>query len=499
MKKLTLLILLFSISIVASLAFPKFEAGKRYHIICQWSPNGCVVDGASVGQNTPLYYLRTATQSDEAAWYIETAEYGGFNIINVKTGQYVTYDGVRQDSPELRRYVSMTDRPDGDNSAWYFSLLDDGDYEICNMAHDEQIWDLRESSYCVGTYNNPNYPNRNQIFYFTDEDGNRVPERQPNDMGWGFNVSSWLDATEESADGWTFTGDSWRDPNWGDYYNDGAYVSSPFLERWHESWYGPLNDGTMSQTLTNLPAGKYEVCAHVIAVYQGGGNGTPANGVYFFANDQQTACSTYNERPESYAVEATVGEDGILTLGMKIENTNANWVAFDNLWLIFMGTEEEMIEGEKEKIRKELADYFSASEIEARINQAGDNFDDLEKLRQSISTLAGIDPIAKALKNLTIDGRKPVWVKSHDLYLCPVPLEQFDGNYKAHINYEQREGYGVLGIGGKYVSPDTDYTFADISSGNEYALRVAADDGTVIQKRLTFTSLPVVKRRTWPI
>ena len=183
MKKLYLLILTFSLSIVASLAFPKFEAGKRYHIICQWSPNGCVVDGASVGQNTPLYYLRTATQSDEAAWYIETAEYGGFNIINVKTGQYVTYDGVRQDSPELRRYVSMTDRPDGDNSAWYFSLLDDGDYEICNMAHDEQIWDLRESSYCVGTYNNPNYPNRNQIFYFTDEDGNRVPERQPNDMG----------------------------------------------------------------------------------------------------------------------------------------------------------------------------------------------------------------------------------------------------------------------------------------------------------------------------
>ena len=494
MKKLYLLILTFSLSIVASLAFPKFEAGKRYHIVCQQFPNGCVVDGASAGTNTPLYYQQWASQNDEAAWIIDNVEGYCCYIINAKTGQYITYDGVRQDSPELRRYVSMTDEPNEDKSLWIISKLQDGNYCIRNVEEQVQLWDVRTSSFCVGTYNNPNSPNTNQTFYFTDEEGNRVAERQSNDIGWGFVVYSWLDATEESADGWTFIGDEWRDPNWGDYYSqDGSSVTTPFLERWHDNWYGPLSDGMISQTLTNLPAGKYEVSVDVIAVRQSGGNGTPANGVTFFANDQSTECSTYNERPQTYAVEATVAEDGKLTLGIKIEDTNANWVAFDNLWLIFMGTEEEMMEGEKEKIRKELSEYLSASEIEARINQAGNDFYALEELRKSTSTMAAIDPITKALKNLTIDGRKPVWVKSLDLYLCPVPLEQFDGNYKAHINYEQREGYGVLGIGGKYVSPDTDYTFADISSGNEFALRVAADDGTVIQKRLTFTSLPVVK------
>ena len=492
MKKLTLLILTFTLSIVASLASPKFEAGKRYHIVCQWTPGGCLVDGASAGANTPLYYLRTANQSDEAAWLIEKTDYGYFHIINAKTSQYITYDGIRQDSPELRRYVCMTNEPDGDNSLWYLVEQGDGNYSIFSMPHDaDAAWDLRTDSYCVGTHAYSG--NSNQVFYFTDEEGNRVPECQPNDIGWGFTVPSWLDATEESADGWTFTGDSWSDPDWGDYYNDYASVSTPFLERWHDSWYGPLSDGMISQTLKNLPQGKYEVSADVIAVLQGWGNGTPANGVTFFANDQQTACSTYNERPQSYAVEATVGEDGTLTLGFKIENTNANWVAFDNLWLIFMGTEEELIEGEKEKIRKELADYYSASEIEMLINQAGDDFYDLEELRQSIITLASIDPLSKALKGFTIDGRKPVWAASLDLYLCPLTLENFDDNYKARIAYEPREGYGELSIDGENTAPNADHTFANVSAGKEYVFRVEGNDGTVMQKKLTFTSLPVVK------
>ena len=494
MKKLTLLILTFSLSIVASLALPKFEAGKRYHIVCKLYPGGCVADGASVGANTPLYYLQVANQSDEAAWLIEDAEYGGYYIINAKTGKYITYDGVRMESPEQqRRYVSLTDVTDGDNSAWYFSSLDNGNYSICNLAHDEQIWDVRANTFYVGTYNNPKNPNNNQIFYFTDEEGNIVPERQPNDMGFGFDVCSWLEATEESVDGWTFTGDDWKDPEWGDYYNDGAYVGSPFLERWHDSRYGPLSNGTMSQTLKNLPEGRYEVCAHVIAVYQGWGEGTPANGVYLFANEQQIACSTYNERPESYAVEVTVGEEGTLTLGMKIENTNANWVAIDNIMLVYKGTEEQMMEGEKEKIRRELSEYLSAVEIETLINQAGNDFFKLEDLRNSVSTMASIDPLAKAVKGLTIDGRNLVWVESLDLYLCTVPLEKFDDSYKARIVYEQRQGYDVLNIDGVNVSPNTDYTFATLRPQREYVFRIKANDGTIIQKNVTFTSLPVVK------
>ena len=89
----------------------------RYHIVGQMFPQGCVVDGASVGANTPLYYLQESNNNDESLWIIteESAllglpdTYGIYSIKNAKTGKYVVYDGVRQDSPELRRYVSMRD------------------------------------------------------------------------------------------------------------------------------------------------------------------------------------------------------------------------------------------------------------------------------------------------------------------------------------------------------------------------------------------------------
>ena len=493
MRKLTLLILLFSISIVASLALPKFEAGKRYHIVCQQFPNGCVADGASVGQNTPLYYLQTANQSDEAAWIIIKVWDEAYAIQNAKTGQYITYDGIRQDSPELRRYVSMADDVTIFNSLWKLDLQDNGFYAIRSLQENDHIWDVRTGSFCVGTYSMPEGCNANQQFYFTDEEGNILPECQPNDMGEAFNVSSWLEATEESVDGWTFTGEEWRDPNWGNYSNENAYVGTPFLERWHDNWYGPLSNGSISQTLKNLPQGQYEVWADIIAVQQNGGNGTPAHGVYLFANDQTKSCGTYNEQPETFAVEVTVGEEGTLTLGIKLQSTNANWVAFDNIMLIYMGTEEQMIEGEKEKIRKELSDYLSAIEIEALIQQAGNDFNKLEELRKSASTMASVDPLTKAVKGLTIDGRNLVWVESLDLYLCTVPLEKFDDTYKARIAYEQREGYGVLNIDGVNVQPNTDYTFATLRPQREYVFRIKADDGTTIQKNVTFTSLPIVK------
>ena len=133
MRKLTLLILLFSISIAASLALPKFEAGKRYHIVCQQFPNGCVADGASVGQNTPLYYLQTANQSDEAAWVIIKVWDEAYAIQNAKTGQYITYDGIRQDSPELRRYVSMADDED------YWSFRDQVYHDFFHLADRSSI------------------------------------------------------------------------------------------------------------------------------------------------------------------------------------------------------------------------------------------------------------------------------------------------------------------------------------------------------------------------
>jgi len=495
MRRFTILLFLTIISAASLSAHPKFEAGKRYHIVCQQFTQGCVTDGNTAGKNTPLYYLTQATQDEETYW-IFTGYFGDlYTIQNAKTGQYVVYDGVRQDTPQMRRYVSMIDEMDDEYYClWSIEQQEDGIYTIRNVRETDQLWDVRVDSYCVGTYRNSSNGSLNQQFYFVDEEGNRTPEAAPNDTGHGFDVTLWLDATEQSADGWTFEGASWSDPNWGYYYNESASVVSPFLERWHSNSQGPLSDGSISQVISNLPAGNYTLCADIIAVRQSAGRGTPASGVTFYANDQQAACSTYNESPETYELELTVGEEGIIELGIRLEQTTANWVAFDNLLLLYHGTEEEMLEGEKNKIRKELADYLSPSEIEALIMQAGNNFYILEELRRSKSTMAGVDPLAQALKGLSIDGHAPVWVESLDLYLCSIPQEYLGNEMKARIDYELRDGYSQLQIERKAVAAGTDYQFSTLRPGRTYRFTVKdADGNTAVEKNITFTSLPVVK------
>ena len=494
MQKRHLLLLLTLLCAVSLEASPKFEAGKRYHIVCQQFPSGCVVDGATLSRTTPLYYQSSANQNDESYWnMIDMGMAQLFLIQNAKTGQYVTYDGVRQDSPQLRRYVSMTDEPDGFNSIWLFEKDESGQYVIRNAEHYDQLWDVRVDSYCVGTYSNSGNGNQNQLFFFLDEEGNLVEERAPNDTGNGFDVSSWLDATTESPDGWTFDGDPWTDPGHGYYVNEDASVITPFLERWHPNEYGPLPDGSLSQQLSFLPAGNYTLSADVIAVRQSGGYGTLGQGVTLFANDQQTACSTRNERPLTYNVPVAIGQDGALNLGLSIHQTNANWVACDNFALIYHGTEEEMMEGEKEKIRHELADYLSAAEIEARITQAGNDFYALEELRKSKNTMASIDPLSRAAKDLTIDGRALVYCESLDLYLCTIPLEKFGTSFKSTVSYELREGYENLRIANREVASGETYNFLRLTGDRIFKLRFTHADGTIIEKNLSFTSLPIVK------
>ena len=500
MKRLRLLLLTL-LGTLGLQASPSFDQAKRYHIVCRQWTQGCVTDGNSANQQTPVYYLTTATEAEETYWIFTEEGTNLYSIKNAKTGQYITYDGVRD---TYRRYVSMTDQMDGEKSLWYIYRPFEGDdvYAIRNVGQYDHVWDVRTDSYMVGTYSRPDMQDISYIesFYFYDEEGNKVPERPANYTPDGFDVSSWLDATTESPDGWTFEGMAWTDPGFGNYWNNDSYVVSPFLERWNDTNYGPLPDTKLHQTISNIPSGAYTLQADIIAVRQPGGGGwwggqreEVGHDVWLFANDQRTEAGTNNESPRNYSVDVALAETGSINLGVSIENTNANWVATDNFMLLFHGTEKELMDGEKEKVRKELSDYYSATEIEALIRQAGDDFYALEELRKSTSTLAGIDPLSKALKDLTVDGHALVYVESLDLYLCTIPLEHFGTDFEAEVNYEPREGYEQLKIGAQTVSPGSIYTFKKVEGEKTYTLRLQGNDGTTITKKLTFTSLPVVK------
>ncbi len=125
-----------------------------------------------------------------------------------------------------------------------------------------------------------------------------------------------------------------------------------FLEKWIY-WDYSLENGTLSQTLTSLPAGVYVLSLDAKAERQ---NTTEAvTGVSLFATvnnsgDVRTvseALSTPDDNIKTYTTSPFyVAEGGTVTLGVDIENTNANWVAFDNFHLSYVGLDERYYEKE---------------------------------------------------------------------------------------------------------------------------------------------------------
>lgn len=120
--------------------------------------------------------------------------------------------------------------------------------------------------------------------------------------------------------GWTMSPQGY----FGTQKNDqGFKVGGWYAEKWQPQASGALPEGSMSQTLTNLPQGYYKLTANL------GGNGT-----YVSLNDQ-TANWTADK---DYELICIIGEGEPLTItaGKTAEGT-ANWVHFDNFKLYFCG------------------------------------------------------------------------------------------------------------------------------------------------------------------
>ena len=142
------------------------------------------------------------------------------------------------------------------------------------------------------------------------------------------------DCASSSFEGWT------TDNSWGSnttFYHDGDAL---LTNRFYESWVkGPatLGDRTLSQTFADLPAGVYRLSLDVIATQQSDAT-KEVTGVTLFLGDQEVGCHTANGVPETFTTpELTVTEGSSVTLGLKVESTTANWVAFDNFRLIYLG------------------------------------------------------------------------------------------------------------------------------------------------------------------
>ena len=503
MKQLSTLILILTACLNIT-ATPDFKTDRSYHIVCTQFPQGCVTDGSSAGQPTPIYYLSTATNDKTSFWAFNEEEPGLFSIRNEQTRQYVTYDGVREDIAEtgsMRRYVSMTDDQQGYFSLWTIEQQSEGVYTIRNAAQNDHIWDVRVDSYCLGTYANSNSANTNQRFAFYDEQGTQVTERQQQEHG-GFNVATWFIGNTETLDGWRVDGGWFQNTGAGGAhynYTDGASLVQPFVENWHDSARGPLEDCSLTQTLRWLPAGAYTLQADIMAVrqaynsYWGSQDDAPATGVVLFANQFTVPVATGNDPPQRFTLNFTLNSQGDVDLGLRAVNTNANWIAVDNAVLYYNGSWEQLIEGEKAKVRAELTDYMTEEETENAIALCADDFDALETLRKSVKLMPVADPLRRFATNITIDGQTPVYVESLDLYLCPLPQSCFDKDYTAVIDYTPADDGTLLNIDGLMAAPGTSFRFDNLSGGHRYVINASRTNDNVVSTALTFTCLPVVR------
>ncbi|GHS99657.1 hypothetical protein FACS189421_10520 [Bacteroidia bacterium] len=100
-------------------------------------------------------------------------------------------------------------------------------------------------------------------------------------------------------------------------------------------WYATaLPDHQLSQVISDLPDGQYTLTAMIGAqLYES----ESIVGLSLFAGDNQTIVTDTDKGGKDVVVNAVV-TDGMLTIGYKVESSNAKFVVIDNFRLVYNGT-----------------------------------------------------------------------------------------------------------------------------------------------------------------
>lgn len=186
--------------------------------------------------------------------------------------------------------------------------------------------------------------------YFED-----ITPGEQNDVSGVFTNSDFSDG---NVNGWdiTYKGNTDEATNvgyQGAEYKNGDIVISKFIEAWkNDAAPKYLGDGSITQTVPGLPAGKYMLAVDVIANNQGrisdsnNPDGRPDD-VQLFAKasldgkEYFTQLHTKNGVPEHFDF-TFIHTGGSMTLGLRVVNSAeakmpANWIAMDNLKLYYYG------------------------------------------------------------------------------------------------------------------------------------------------------------------
>lgn len=133
-----------------------------------------------------------------------------------------------------------------------------------------------------------------------------------------------------NLEGWTSTdgGATANNNNWPAGKNGTYYV-----ERWQPATDGSLSDGSLLQTINDLPAGRYRLTVNAQNIEQGNG-GAHGTGYILKAGDKQAVVSESVEN----SVEITLQSAGNLEIGMVLENCTGNWISCDHFRLTYVAS-----------------------------------------------------------------------------------------------------------------------------------------------------------------
>ncbi len=174
-------------------------------------------------------------------------------------------------------------------------------------------------------------------------------EADPDEVTYAYITNPSFDASTSDITGWT-AGAFWYQST--PHANEDITISG-YAETWTAaSNNGKLDNTALSQTLT-LPKGTYRLEADAVATQQDNAS-LVVSGVYLCAGSQMTSVHTGNGLPEHYTVEFYVtNENGeSADIGMKVYNTDANWVAVDNFVLYYLGEEVTAVTDTESEYKK---------------------------------------------------------------------------------------------------------------------------------------------------
>ncbi len=145
----------------------------------------------------------------------------------------------------------------------------------------------------------------------------------------------------------------WTSTNGGNSANNGnfgAATGSFFVEKWTNSANGgKLSDGSLTQVIAGLPAGKYKLTAEMQNLEQGNGDAA-GKGYYLIANTDSMAVAVSGE---TVAVETELAKGAELTIGAAMKDCTGNWVCVDNFQLTLVEPAPATIDEDPELVAPE--------------------------------------------------------------------------------------------------------------------------------------------------